>query len=122
MDAVKSTDVEAKRRIAAVAAGMLDGTIDLLDGCRQITNHRAGLSPLSLSDGDVQVLVVIESELDDVPSGAARAYWAADALADKERKKDDYLAEVKEQLTRACRAIVEKWGPDKLVDFPAVRV
>ena len=102
---------EAKRRIVAEASLMIDGQRDLLQGCRNIVRYRAGLCKPDISDDDLMFMVVVESELDDVPTGPARSHWAPEALAEKDRKARDYIARVREELLRACQALDQKWGP-----------
>jgi hypothetical protein len=106
------TDIEsqAKRRIVGEASLMLDSQRDLLEGCRRIVRYRAGLSKPDLSDDDLMFMVGVESELDDVPTGPARPHWAPEALAEKDRKARDYIARVKDELLKACQALVQKWG------------
>jgi hypothetical protein len=104
-------ETEAKRRIVAEASLMLNGQRDLLEGCRRIVRYRAGLSKQDLSDDDLMFMVVVESELDDVPTGPARPHWAPEALAEKDRKARDYIGRVQEELLKACQALVQKWGP-----------
>jgi hypothetical protein len=107
------TETEAKRRIVAEASLMLDGRRDLLEGCRNIVRYRAGLGKAEMSDDDVMYMVVVESELDDVPTGSARPHWAPEALAEKDRKAQNYLRTVNDGLLQACRALVQKWGPGR---------
>lgn len=106
------TDTErAKQRIVAEARLMLDGQRNLLQGCRNMVGFRAGLStPEEMYDDDLLFAVAVESEMDGMPTGPARPYWAPDALAERDRRRTDYIAQVREDLLLACQSLVQKWG------------
>jgi hypothetical protein len=97
--------VSPRQEIAAVAQSMLDGSMELLHGCRVICTLQHQLSQAELHNNDLLVIVGIESELDDCPTGHARQHWEPSALADKDRERDDYLRRVGDRLTNACRAL-----------------
>lgn len=97
-------------KIASVAAKMVQKNVELLDGCRTVVQLRSGLSEADGSDPDLLVLVAVESELEDVPTGPSREYWAPDVLAQKDEEAARYFRSVHEQLVGACQALVEKWG------------
>jgi hypothetical protein len=101
-----------RRKIADVASSMLDGPMDLLEGCRTIVRLRGNLSDPDLYDPDLLFLVAVESELDDVPVGTARQHWAPEALAEKDEKKSRYLATAQEEIQRSCRALITRWATD----------
>lgn len=96
--------------IAGVAAQILNGSIEMLDGCRTIVRMRKGLSESHASDPDLIVFAVVESELDDVPPASMAHLWDPAAFAAKQREKDEYLAAVRENVLRACSSLVAKWG------------
>jgi hypothetical protein len=100
-----------RQQIARVAAQMVAGEVELLEGCREIVSLRSSLKEPELYDPDLLAMVGVESELDDVPTGAARALWDTEALTDKDRKKDRYLQSVRDSLIDNCLALVAKWGP-----------
>jgi hypothetical protein len=88
---------------------MVDGTMELLEGCRTIVDLRGSLSEPELSDPDLLVLVAAESELDGFPHGPARQYWAPDTLAAKDNEQEGYLLAARPEILRACRALLERW-------------
>jgi Protein of unknown function (DUF2489) len=104
------TSREAECRIAVIAESMAGGTVDLLEGCRQVLALRTLLSDESLTDEDLGVLIAVESELDDMPSDRERSRWAVQALAELDQKKVDYLREAGPELVRACRSLALRWG------------
>ena len=101
----------ARREISRIAAAMVAGSVDLLEGCRRVAALRKSLSDSELSDPDLLVLVGIESELDDIPHGGARELWAPAALAAKDEEGVKYLEAAREALLRACRALSARWSP-----------
>jgi hypothetical protein len=100
-----------QQQIAEVAAQMVAGEVDLLEGCREIVSLRSSLKEPELYDPDLLAMVGVESELDDVPTGATRALWSPEALADKDHKKDRYLRSVRSTLIASCLMLIAKWGP-----------
>ncbi len=100
----------ARRRIAAIAASMIEGQVELLEGCREVVRIRGALVEPDLDDPDLLVLVAVDSELDDVPTGLSRRQWEPAALTAKDVQRDDYLKAAAERLLDACRALAAKWG------------
>ena len=94
-----------REQIAAMAQAMLDGGVDLQDGCREICGLQHQLSKSEAHNKDLLVLVGVDSELDDCPIGAARQHWEPAALAAKDRQRDEYLRRVNDRLLNACRAL-----------------
>jgi hypothetical protein len=105
-----SPTIEAiRKRIAYVAQTMLAQQVDLLAGAREIASLSRGLPEPDVSDPDVLTFVAVDSELDDIPMGSARSMWAADALAEKDRQRDEYLGRAKETIEQACRGVIARF-------------
>lgn len=100
-----------RQRIARVAARMVAGELDLLEGCREIVALRSGLLEPELYDPDLLAMVGVESELDDMPTEATRKLWAPEALTVKDQEKARYLGQVRDSLLQSCLALIAKWGP-----------
>ncbi len=100
-----------KQEIASLALSIVGGELDVLEGCRRIVDLRGSLGESEANDPDLLVIVGVESELDDVPSGATRELWAPDALAARDAERDEYLSAVRPELLRACQSIAARWGP-----------
>jgi hypothetical protein len=89
--------------LADVAARMLSGELDLIDGCRRLVQlHRQLGSP---EHEAILTIIGIESETDDLPVGPERAQWAASALLEKDRQRDEYLAQVRAPLREALQQL-----------------
>jgi hypothetical protein len=99
-----------KRLMVELAAWMATGEVDLLAGCRRMAKLRAELDDETIDDPDVITFVEIDSELDAFPSGPSRAFWAPDLLAQKDKKKAEYLGRVRDDILRCCRNVLLKWS------------
>ena len=94
--------------VTRIASGILDGSIDLITGARQLTtlSHKVYAD----KDTDFVTFIGIESETDAFPLGAVRRHWSPDALA-----KYDLERERAEQHYRPCalesaRRLVTKYA------------
>lgn len=98
-----------KQDIARIASDIVDGTVDVLAGCQAIVRLRGELAVPDATDPDLLVLVAIESELDDVPSGDVRNYWDSAALARTDAEEATYLRKSLPEILRACRGLSARW-------------
>lgn len=89
---------------AKTAREILAGAIDPLEGCRMLLREGSNLRRVVPDAFDV--ISAIASELDDIPKGAERRMWSPQALAKLEHEERSYIAQVREQLEKACRQIV----------------
>src|SRR5207302_827416 len=100
---------DVKREILGLAAGIVRGGIEIVEGCRLLASHfdDAGLR----NDPDALVIVGVASETDDLPVGAQTAYWNPIILAAKYAEKEAYIATAKPTVLAACQALVAKLHP-----------
>jgi hypothetical protein len=95
--------IQKGTELARVAEQMLTGELELVEGCRKLVQlHRRSGSP---NDDAIMTVIGIESETDDLPIGAEREQWAASALKEKDRQRDEYMAEVQASLTEALELL-----------------
>lgn len=89
----------AANETAHAARQMLDGELDLVEGCRKLAQlHHRSRAP----DSDAILTVIgFASETDDLPIGAERERWAIDALKEKDRQRNEYMAQANGPLTEA---------------------
>jgi len=99
-----------RQQIAGIAAMMIAEKMDLLEGCRAIVQLRWSLSKPDSMDPDLLYLLAVEDDLEDVPAGDVRQRWTPEALAEKDRKKAEYLGRAREEVLRSCQALNAKWG------------
>lgn len=72
--------LSVRKRVGAVAFGMLNGEVEFLEGAIELASlrHEAAIEE---NDTDFNAFVVIASETDNLPIGASRALWSKEALA-----------------------------------------
>jgi hypothetical protein len=105
------SEQQTRREMVAVCHRMLQGKGHLFEGVRQLSDLCRCLSSKEGLEKAIRTLQGIDSELDGLPLGNARAGWAADALEEQDRKRDDYLVRARTKIEDACQAILERW-PD----------
>lgn len=99
----------AKRaELIAVAEGMIDGKINLIEGVRKITalRHDVGNPDEKL----FMPIRAIESETDHFPIGSARMQCAPDYLKQADEEMERYLTNTKDDILAACREIVRAYS------------
>jgi hypothetical protein len=105
----ESDNISAKRHeLVAVAAGMLAGGINLIDGMRRICKLR-----FAIEDPENEVFLPIramESETDSFPLGEMRSYCSEDYLKQADAEMKIYLADAGDDILQACREIVRAFS------------
>ena len=96
-------DVEAVRRVLEATHGDLAGPAALLAACRLVVRLRWDLGELPADL--IDLLVVIESELDDVPDETVAKLWNREAVQQVWRERDEYLTRVWPEVVRCLRGI-----------------
>ena len=98
---MSTDDLEMALRIAS---DVLDGKVDIISGCRRILTYRSRVR--GVSDEAWDVVTAIASETDDVPLGAVRDAWDADALATKDADAAAYVERIRPAAREAFAEIV----------------
>lgn len=102
--------VEAqKRRACEVAAGMLDGSIDYLEGSIELSSLRFQVE-VPEDDSDFIKFVAIASETDHLPIGKVRRHWSDEALQRHEPEIQETREWAKEISLVQCRSLVERFS------------
>jgi len=98
-----------RARVAQLAQGMLDSSVDYLEGANELSNlhHEAGVAD---DDEDFTVFALISSETDALPIGASRQHWSANALHAHESKIKQALAWAKAISHGHCESLVKRFG------------
>lgn len=95
--------VEAK--IVRVAQAMVEGKIQLIQGCRELCGL---LSRTSEPERDVFLAIIaVESETDHFPLGDVRKECAPDYLKRMDREIDRYLEDARGDILCACHEIIQ---------------
>ena len=96
------------KEIVDVAASMIDGTVDLIEGCRRITALRYDAE---ISDDEIfDSIVAVESETDHFPLGTQREYCNNEYLTRVDEEKQNYLMATSRDIINICRQIIDKYS------------
>src|SRR5688572_13885453 len=101
-------------QVAAVEAAklILAGELGVIEGCRLLADLAHTLVPDWVADQDFVVFGALASETDHLPTGTARQYWAADALAREDRNIARIEASARSDVLAACRNVINRFqGP-----------
>ena len=93
-----------RQKIVQIAQGILNGSIGIIAGARQLRVFAGGHAGIDEFDPDFRTFVGIDSETADLPVGESRRHWAADALA----KKDVEIARCEALHRDAARQSAER--------------
>ena len=78
------TAISDRQKIVQIAHGILDGSISIIAGARQLRVFAGGHAGIDERDPDFSTFVGIDSETSALPVGESRRHWAHDALAKKD--------------------------------------
>ena len=96
----------ARKEIIQLAQGMLDGSVELLAGCRRLVRLRIeAAAPVSPA---FNAITGVESETDDYPFGERRNVFSTELLAKLDSEVSTYLSEVRPAVLQSCREIIEE--------------
>lgn len=102
--------IEAQRKRAVeVACGMLVGSIPYLEGAIELSSLRFEVG-VQDNDADFIAFTAVASEIDHLPIGSARQYWAAEALNRLEPEIQQFTQWAKEFSLSKCKSIVERFS------------
>ncbi len=102
--------VQKKRNeAAAVARGMLEGSIHYLEGAIQLSSLRFEIE-VAEDDKDFLVFSGVSSETDHLPLGSARDHWSKDALERHEPEIQQTIKWAKEISLSECKSIVGRFS------------
>jgi hypothetical protein len=101
-----STVEEQHRAMVRVAHGILNGSIGIVAGARQLTRLRFGSK--AENDSDILVFVGIDGQTDHLPLGDVRYRWNTKVLKTKDEELQLYEMRVKERAFRACESFIAR--------------
>lgn len=98
----------AKAHLISTADAMLQGRLQLIEGCRRIwhLSHELG-------DPDNPVFLpirAIESETDRFPLGEVRKQYAPEYLREIDKEMQRYLDGAREDILNSCREIIRSFS------------
>ncbi len=89
-----------------IAKSVLEGQYDPLLACREIANMEEDLSSIVPRDV-MDVFIAVSSEVDHLPLGPERVYWAAESLVVKDLEAAKYRSEVGSWIGEALHGLLE---------------
>lgn len=96
-----------------LARKIVDGSIDPIEGCRQMVSLR--VQQEIRDDQDFVTIRGFESETDEFPVGEARKHYDSEYLKKLDLKLKWYLDQMMPNLIEACQNIIKKYGGDKVL-------
>ena len=102
-----STVDEQRREMVRVAHSILDGSIGIVAGARQLTRLR--FPSRAENDSDILVFVGIDSQTDHLPLGDVRRLWNIDVLKVKDEELQAYEAQVRERAFGSCKSLIARY-------------
>jgi hypothetical protein len=97
-----------RAKVVSLARAMLEGKTSFLEGAIHIWRLHSE-ADVPERDPDFDIFVGIESSTDDLPIGAARKNWSAEALATYEPRIVETEAWARELATEACRSLIQRF-------------
>jgi hypothetical protein len=97
------------KRVSELAHGMLDGSINYLEGAIEISSLRHEVEAQEI-DPDFDIFVGIESEIGNLPIGSCRQHWSKEALDRHEPEIEKALKWARENSLNACKSLAERFG------------
>ena len=108
----KGGTAAARNELVNVAAAMIAGTMNLIEGVRRITSLR-----YAVENPDDEVffpIIAVDSETDHFPIGTARAECAPEYLRRIDQEIEKYLADAKPAILSACQEIIQAYSSPTL--------
>jgi hypothetical protein len=100
--------LSARAELVTVAEAMLNGELQLIEGCRRICSLRH-----SVGDPENAAFLPIrgiESETDHFPLGEMRKQCAPEYLARADENMNRYLTDASKDILAACREIIRAFS------------
>lgn len=101
-------DSLAEARARHLALQTLGGDYDLLLACRELSGLEGQLP--GVPRDTMSVFAGVASEIDDLPVGSERSYWAEDALKKKDAEAQEYRNRVSEVVINALQELLVAIG------------
>jgi hypothetical protein len=102
-------DEQELARSGVIAQAILDGRVSLIAGSRELSALALAHAPKPL-DADFSPFLTFDDRTCEFPIGDFRRFWAADALATKDRQAAQVEEKFREILLAACRHLVLRFG------------
>ena len=104
---------------ATIAQAILDGSVSLIAGSRQLSALALAHAPKPL-DKDFSPFVAFDDRTCEFPVGDFRRLWAHDALTLKDQQAAQVEEQFREILLGACRRLVLRFGSASEQSTPTI--
>lgn len=101
-----------RQKIAEIASRILSGEVRPLLGARLLDSYSHHLEK-ELDWEIVRLMRGVASEVDGLPLGQERQYWADKALREKDRLADSYEEHVGPAIMEAARKLLEQFSTER---------
>jgi hypothetical protein len=98
---------DIKKRIIDVAGSMIEGKVDLIEGCRLISKLRMRFPNPFCNDKVFHIFMAVDSDTDDFVFGEYRKQCDPKYLEEVDRKKNEYAAESRNDIIKGCSALID---------------
>jgi hypothetical protein len=103
-------DEHARRSAVETAQAVIAGKIGIIEGSIRLASLAHDVVPNWVTDEDFVVLGALSSETDHLPTGSARQYWSATALAEADVAIERIEQNAREDVFRACTNIIKRFA------------
>jgi len=100
----------SRRSTVETAEAVLARKIGIIEGSIRLASLAHDVVPDWVADEDFVVLGALSSETDHLPTGSARQYWSATALAEADVAIARIEQNAKEDVFRACTNIIKRFA------------
>jgi hypothetical protein len=101
-----------RRKTASIAQAMLDGTVGIVEGSRQLVRIRIS-ADVDAFDPDFLLFLGIDSETGHLPVGDERRHWAPAVLTRKDVEIAAAEEHYRENALSACSRLVARFSAEK---------
>jgi hypothetical protein len=102
-------NLTAKEKMVILAQQIIDGSMDIIDGCRRMTYLNIE-EKIRNEDTDFLTLRGIESETDEFPIGEVRKHYHKRSLEKLDKELNEYIEQVRPTLLKACKNLISKYS------------
>ncbi|HCU05793.1 MAG: hypothetical protein A2X77_06070 [Gammaproteobacteria bacterium GWE2_42_36] len=97
-----------RKNITNLAQKIIDGSINIIEGCRQISSLK--IEKEMRDNSDFLIIRGFESETDEYPLGIVRKNYNQESLRKLDKEIMTYLNESKPVILEACKNLIKKYG------------
>lgn len=99
-------------KIVRLATEMLDGEMDLIEGCHVMSNLSASLcnEQTPYPDERFFTFIAVASDTDQFPLGSSRKHYNKRYLMKLDEERRDYLKQARPDIIEACEEIIKDFS------------